>query len=52
VIETRLSAEADVRQTHAAGWAVIVGTTTGVWGNGWESGMTFETVFGIVMRDA
>jgi len=46
VIEAGLRAEADVGQAHAAGWAVIVGTTTGVWWDWGKIGAAFQAVFG------
>jgi hypothetical protein len=45
VIEAGLVAEADVGQTHAAGWAVIFGTAEGVWRDGREGRAAVEAIF-------
>jgi hypothetical protein len=45
-IEAGLVAEADVGQTHAAGWAVVVRPTASLWRNGRESGAALQAVFG------
>jgi hypothetical protein len=45
VIEAGLFTQADVGQTHAAGWAVIVGTTASVWWDRWQSDAAFQAMF-------
>jgi hypothetical protein len=59
VIEAGLVAQTDVRQTHAAGWAVVVGTAKRVRWDGWQRRAAVQAMFGgsrvgckIVMRDS
>jgi len=45
VIEAGFVAEAGIWQAHAAGWAVVIGSTTSLWRDRWQSDAAFQAMF-------